>query len=91
LAALEQWWPDASRLERAFLLAPRIEIAEALLRGERVPLARLDGEWVARYGLKHPTPDDRAALDDFNAIPHPPASSHSLPLAKKAKKARKAP
>lgn len=34
------------------MLAPRIEICEALLRGETVPLSDLDPVWVERYGLK---------------------------------------
>lgn len=90
LVEMEVAWPDAGRLQRAFMLAPTVEICEALLLGERVPLSQLDGEWVARYGLKRPTRDDRADLDDFNLVPHLPAFS-SLPVAKKAKKARKAP
>lgn len=43
---------DGERLYRAFMLAPDIRTAEALLRGETVPLDRLRGEWVARFGLK---------------------------------------
>jgi hypothetical protein len=68
-------WPDATRLERAFLLAPTVEIAKALITAERVPLDRLDGEWVARFGLRRVTRDDRADLDDFNVVPHLPAPS----------------
>lgn len=40
------------RLTRAVLLAPSLEICEALLRGERVPVSRLDPRWVKRYGLR---------------------------------------
>jgi hypothetical protein len=32
-------------------LAPTLEVAEALLRGERVPVSRLDPEWAKAYGL----------------------------------------
>jgi len=44
-------WPDADRLIRSILLAPSIEICEALLRGESVPVERLDLAWVRRFGL----------------------------------------
>jgi hypothetical protein len=48
--------PDDSaavaRLYRAMCLAPTIEICEALLRGEQVPLDRLNQEAVLRYGLR---------------------------------------
>jgi hypothetical protein len=40
------------RLWRAFMLAPTIEVCEALLRGEEVPLGQLDQEWVRRFGLR---------------------------------------
>lgn len=56
--ALEQAARDAqefdelSRLWRAVMLSPSIEILEALLRGEHVPLNRLDQAWVKRYGLR---------------------------------------
>ena len=42
------------RLWRALVLAPTVEIAEALLRGEAVPLDRLDREWVTRLGRRTP-------------------------------------
>ena len=45
-------WPDASRLWRAMMLAPSIEVCEALLRGESVPVSRLDPLWVRRFGIK---------------------------------------
>jgi hypothetical protein len=48
----ELLWPDAGRLWRAFILAPSIEVCEALLRGESVPLSRLDPVWVRRFGIK---------------------------------------
>jgi hypothetical protein len=47
-------WPDSARVWRIFLLAPSIAIAEALLRGERVPVSRLDPVWVRRFGLRQP-------------------------------------
>jgi hypothetical protein len=45
-------WPDARRLWRAMMLSPSIEVCEALLRGESVPVSRLDPLWVQRFGLK---------------------------------------
>jgi hypothetical protein len=36
----------------AMMLAPTIEICEALLRGERVPVDCLDPEWVQRFGWR---------------------------------------
>ena len=51
-AELEAAWPDARRLWRALALAPTIRLCEALLDGEAVPLADLDGGWVARLGLR---------------------------------------
>ena len=37
---------------RAMMLAKDLETCRALLRGETVPLERLDPEWVARFGLR---------------------------------------
>lgn len=37
---------------RALCLAPSLEIFEALLQGETVPLSRLDREWVRRFGRR---------------------------------------
>ena len=37
---------------RAMMLAKDLDTCRALLRGESVPLERLDPEWVARFGLK---------------------------------------
>ena len=39
-----------NRLWRAVMLAPSVEICEALLRDESVPLDRLDPVWVKRFG-----------------------------------------
>jgi hypothetical protein len=38
------------RIWKAMMLAPTLEVCEALLRGESVPLECLDGEWEARFG-----------------------------------------
>jgi hypothetical protein len=42
----------ALRLRKAFHLARDLETCEALLRGDAVPLSRLDSGWVERYGLR---------------------------------------
>jgi hypothetical protein len=34
------------------MLAPTLEICEALLCGEAVPVERLDPEWVKRFGVR---------------------------------------
>jgi len=44
-------WQDAGRLWRAIMLSPWVEVCEALLRGEAVPLS-LDPVWVRRFGLR---------------------------------------
>jgi hypothetical protein len=38
------------RLWVAVMLAPTLELVEALLRGEDVPVDRLDREWLRRFG-----------------------------------------
>jgi hypothetical protein len=43
---------EADRVFKAMMLAPTLEICEALLRGERVPLTKLDSEWAKRFGLR---------------------------------------
>ena len=40
---------EASRGLKAMALAPTLEICQALLRGEKVPLERLDQEAVRRF------------------------------------------
>ena len=40
------------RFFKALVLAQDVETFEALLEGERVPLDRLDPEWVARFGRR---------------------------------------
>jgi hypothetical protein len=44
--------PDELRaLGKALMLAPTLSVCEALLRGETVPLSRLDPVWVRRLGV----------------------------------------
>ena len=43
-----EWRP----IERAIMLAPTLDICRALLRGERVPLSRLNQRAVRRYGIR---------------------------------------
>lgn len=43
--ALNRFW-------RALMLARDPETMEALLNGERVPIDRLDPDWVERFGLR---------------------------------------
>ena len=55
--AVERSWQDATEPElrhlyAAIMLAPTLAICEALLRGEHVPVERLDPEWAERYGLR---------------------------------------
>jgi hypothetical protein len=42
----------AQRFWRALMLSPTLEVCEALMRGESVPLECLDQEWVERFGLR---------------------------------------
>lgn len=46
---LDRQW---ARVWRAVLLAPSLDVCEALLAGERVPLDRLDPEWAERFGRR---------------------------------------
>ena len=50
--SLEERWPDAGRLLRAFMLALSVGVCEALLRGESVPVSRLDPVWMQRLGKR---------------------------------------
>lgn len=43
---------EARRVWRAMMLARDVETCRALLRGETVPLERLDPAWVKRLGVK---------------------------------------
>jgi len=55
LTTVEQELPVIVRLERlwrAVMLAPSIEVCGASLRGESVPLDRLDKEWAERFGRR---------------------------------------
>lgn len=42
---------ESLALLKVIRLAPTLEVAEALLRGQRVPRSRLDPHWRRRYGL----------------------------------------
>ena len=44
----ERW----ARVWRALVLAPTVEVFVALLRGESVPLSRLDADAVERFGRR---------------------------------------
>jgi hypothetical protein len=39
-------------LYRAVMLAPNLHTCQALLRGETVPLSRLDQDWVRKLGRR---------------------------------------
>lgn len=39
-------------LARALMLAPSLEVFQALLRGEAVPLSKLDARMFRRYGVR---------------------------------------
>jgi hypothetical protein len=43
---------DPARIWRAMMLAPTLEVCQALLRGESVPVEQLDVEWVSRFGTQ---------------------------------------
>jgi hypothetical protein len=43
---------DGNALHRAIMLSPDIETCRALLRGESVPVERLDRDQLRRYGLR---------------------------------------
>jgi hypothetical protein len=53
----------------AMMLSPTLEIAEALLRLEAVPLGRLDPKWVARLAAEPPLVKARVSLADFATVP----------------------
>lgn len=40
------------RFWQALMLAADVETFEALLDGERVPISRLDPEWVKHFGMR---------------------------------------
>ena len=41
-----------ARVWRAVVLSPRVETCGALLKGESVPIERLDPSWVERFGRR---------------------------------------
>jgi hypothetical protein len=43
---------ETRRIWRAMMLAPTLEVCEALLRGEAVPVKRFAPDWVKRFGVK---------------------------------------
>lgn len=43
---------ETRRIWRAMMLAPTVEICDALLRGESVPISKLNPDWVKRFGVK---------------------------------------
>jgi hypothetical protein len=53
----------------AMMLAPKIAIAEALLRNEAVPCSQLDPVWVERLTAEPPLRKPRVTLADFYSIP----------------------
>jgi len=42
---------ESLALLKVVRLAPTLEVAEALLRDEKVPRSRLDPKWLKSYGL----------------------------------------
>jgi hypothetical protein len=58
------------RAWKAIRLAPTIEVFEALVRRESVPIAQLDQSWVRRFGLRPgASRSDRYRADAFNSVP----------------------
>ncbi|MET0564486.1 MAG: hypothetical protein ABW114_13715 [Gaiellaceae bacterium] len=43
---------ETRRVWSAMMIAPTLEVCDALLRGETVPIERLDPDWVRRFGIK---------------------------------------
>lgn len=43
---------ETARIYKAIMLAPTIEVCEALLRRERVPTSMLDPLWLERFGMR---------------------------------------
>lgn len=42
----------AARLRAALLLSPTLDIFEAFLRGETIPLSQLDQDWLRRLKVR---------------------------------------
>ena len=45
-------WRANNRLWKAVMLSPTLEICQAMLRGQQVPVEKLDPEWVRRFGMR---------------------------------------
>jgi hypothetical protein len=43
---------ELQRIYQAMMLAPQVDVCDALLRGESVPPEHLDPDWVKRFGWK---------------------------------------
>lgn len=43
---------ESLHLHKALRLAPSLEMCEALLRGEKVPVSKLDPRWARAYGIR---------------------------------------
>lgn len=43
---------ETRRIWTAMMLAPELETCRALLRGEQVPVDRLDPTWLERFGRR---------------------------------------
>jgi hypothetical protein len=43
---------ELQRVYQAMMLSPSVEVCDALLRNENVPVEQLDPEWIARFGWK---------------------------------------
>jgi hypothetical protein len=45
-------WEASRRMWKILMLSPTLEIFDALIRDEPVPLSRLDAQWAHRFGLR---------------------------------------
>ena len=77
-----------ARVWRALVLAPTVEVFEALLRGESVPLSRLDADAVKRFG-RRAVVSERVRLDDFEASPSSAGAPESRTRSRKPASARR--
>lgn len=46
-------WRETNRIWRAIMIAGDLEVCEALLNNELVPVDRLDPVWAARFGFRN--------------------------------------
>jgi hypothetical protein len=53
----------------ATVLSPKLEILEALLRNETVPVAQLNPVWVNRLAADPPIEKSRVSLAEFHSVP----------------------